>query len=296
MDAPRDHEKRDIEQYLLSQIDDEQVKTVQRIAVTKVLSRPHEIWDVHTDVARYWVITNPTNYYGQEQFPEYGMALTFHVGLSAMLAERSRKHLDEDDRPTSTAWRKHGQAVDAYNAANEAEDYQSVGIRCREALLATVPELSDLLQLLDGDRPQASNFKAWADLAVERIATGRLRSYAKTLTDKTWDLAVWLQHYGDATPWDAELVLDATGHMLGVLDMAGHRHTEGQPRRCPRCSSYRVSEVGDLTDDGGGWVSEWMCAACENKWERHVRRWDDEQSTWVESDDEREGDAVGGAS
>ncbi|MCU1589678.1 MAG: hypothetical protein JWP11_934 [Frankiales bacterium] len=286
MESPREHEKRDVEQYLLSQVDDATVKTTQRVSMTKVLGRPHEIWDVQTYKDRYWVITNPTNYYVQRDFPEYGTALTFHVGLSTMLAERSRKQLDEDDLPTSTAWRKHGQAVDAYNTANEAEDYQAVGIRCREALLATVPDLADLLELPESERPQRSNFKAWADIAVERIATGRLRAYAKTLTDKTWDLAVWLQHYSDATPWDAELVLDATGHLLGVLDMAEHRHREGQPRRCPQCSSYRVSDVGEVMDDGDAWESRWTCAACEFAWDHRVQRWDEESRSWSPSDAE----------
>lgn len=49
-------------------------------------------------------------------------------------------------------------------------------------------------------------------IASEHIASGRLSEYLKSAADRTWDLAVWLQHYADATPWDAELVLDATEH------------------------------------------------------------------------------------
>jgi hypothetical protein len=57
-----DHEKRSIEQYVLSQDRGADVTLVQRITTTKVLGREHEIWDVHTaGGVRYWVITNGTN-------------------------------------------------------------------------------------------------------------------------------------------------------------------------------------------------------------------------------------------
>jgi hypothetical protein len=54
-------------------------------------------------------------------------------------------------------------------------------------------------------------------LLAESLAEGRLRAYLKALSDKTWDLSVWLQHYADATPWDAELTVDATAHVLGAF-------------------------------------------------------------------------------
>jgi hypothetical protein len=40
----------------------------------------HDIWDVHCEHTRWWVITNPTNLYDQADFKSRDVALTFHIG------------------------------------------------------------------------------------------------------------------------------------------------------------------------------------------------------------------------
>jgi hypothetical protein len=112
--------------------------------------------------------------------------------------------------------------------------------------------------------PQRSNFKAWGDIFAERLATDRLRAYAKALVDKTWDLTVWLQHYSDATPWDAEIVIDATADLLGVFGMLLHRQEKGPPPRCPRCGSYAIDEdVQAVSEPEEGMTNATACRACD---------------------------------
>lgn len=41
----------------------------------------HDVWDVHCERSRWWVITNPTNLYDQEDFKSRDVTLTFHIGL-----------------------------------------------------------------------------------------------------------------------------------------------------------------------------------------------------------------------
>ena len=279
----REHQLRSIRGYVESQARDESVTHVERMITTKVLGRPHEVWDVRTDSDRYWVVTNPTNLYSQEDFPSADVALTFHLGIGLRIAERSRTERDEEpDGHLDVAWRKYEQAVDLFNQADEAEAYQSVGIHCREALIALGRRVAESVDL-DGEveRPKANNFKEWSTVAAREIATGRLRSYLSGIAHQTWDLAVWLQHEGEATPWDAELVLDATQHTIATFGMAFLRQRAGRPVRCPRCASYRVEmDHGIVSEEPHIQWQQRVCGACEHRWDHESIRFD-EQEGWV---------------
>lgn len=62
---------------------------------------------------------------------------------------------------------------------------------------------------------------------------------------------MWLQHEGNATPLDAEIVLDATGLLLALFAKLINRQEHGGgPQRCPVCDSYRVRY--DIEDDEAG--------------------------------------------
>ena len=79
------------------------------------------------------------NLYSQDDFPQAEQALIFHLGLGLFMAEWSRAELPEgDEEQVSGSWRRFKQALADLNDAGESEDYQAVGIKCRDALLATV--------------------------------------------------------------------------------------------------------------------------------------------------------------
>jgi hypothetical protein len=182
------------------------------------------------------------------------------------MAQRSRMDMEEERaQHVAGSWRRYQQAVDAMDSASEAADYQAIGIRCREALLALVHEHADADWIGElPDPPQRGNFKAWGNIFAERLARDELRAYAKALVDKTWGLAVWLQHYDDATPWDAEIVVDATADLLGVFGMLLHRQEKGSPARCPRCGSYGLDEdVQAVNEPTEGMVNATACRACD---------------------------------
>src|SRR5260370_42379235 len=57
-----------------------------------VLHTRHDVWDIHTNKDRWWVITGGTNLYSQEQFPNMDLALTFHVGLILRIPRTEEQH------------------------------------------------------------------------------------------------------------------------------------------------------------------------------------------------------------
>lgn len=271
-------EERYIRDYVNTQSRDERAELVQKIGSRRILGRVHNMYDVHCETTRWWVITEPTNLYLQEDFPEVEQAFIFHLGLGLFLAERSRAELpEEDEERVSGAWRRYRQALSDMDEAGESEDFQAVGIKCRDALLAVVRDHTDADWVGEVEEaPKISDFKGWGDVFAERLAEGRVRSYLKALVDKTWDLTVWLQHNTNATPHDAELVLDATGHLLSALGRLIRSRDDGEPARCPRCASYRLNQDLEVVDEPEAGVLEaTICGGCG---------WQSEQSftSWVE--------------
>src|SRR5690242_13237204 len=84
------HEEQMIVDYIASQVSDEAVEFMEKITSERVAGIKHDVWNVHTDKARYWIITNPTNWYSQDQFPHMDIAITFHVGLMMRVMDRSQ--------------------------------------------------------------------------------------------------------------------------------------------------------------------------------------------------------------
>ncbi len=86
-----EEEKEAVTDYYLSQSKDASVTFAQKVYAESVIGHTHNIWDLHASDGRWWIITNPTNLYSQEQFPNMDLALTFHMGLCLRIP-RSEKH------------------------------------------------------------------------------------------------------------------------------------------------------------------------------------------------------------
>jgi hypothetical protein len=73
---------------------------------------------------------------------------------------------------------------------------------------------------------------------------------------------VWLQHNSHATPDDADIVIEATGQVIGTFAKLIRRREYGEPERCPRCDSCRPRENIEVDEERMGfWESE-VCASC----------------------------------
>lgn len=163
-------------------------------------------------------------------------------------------------------WRRWSQAADALNDAEEAEEFQSVGLRCREALLSFVREGSPSTSVPESDPlPKLADFVAWSESIANEAAPGpgaeHLRSYLKKTAREAWDYVQWLTHYRNATRFDAEFAVRITEHVLlnyvGILV----RHDRESPARCQNCESYRLSSHWH-SDDDETYIEITVCNAC----------------------------------
>lgn len=244
-----EHEKRLIERYIENEASDETITHLEKIASQRVFGRKYDIWDVHTDVARWWVITQPINLYSYSQanFPSMDFALTFHIGLTARVMARSEPDISEEERDLSPgAWRRWSQAADALSEADEAEEFQAVGMRCRECLLTFSREIARNEMVPRGETaPKRGDFVHWSEYIANTIASGpsseQVRGYLKSTAQSTWELVNWLTHARSAARLDGQLAVDAASHLLTVFSVAYMRFTRGTPNHCPKCGSRELT-------------------------------------------------------
>jgi hypothetical protein len=242
-----DKERQRVLDYMSSQADDEPVQFAQKVYSERVYSTTYDIWDVHTTQGRWWVITNPTNLYSQSQFPNMDLALTFHVGLSLRIPRSDRGTVNDlQVEPLVACWRAMEDAKAELDRAQEVEDFQAIGVRCRESLLTLIHVAQDCIEVAQGtERPKRSDFLAWSKLLADTLLPGPSgkdrRGLLKSLSEAAWGFTNWLTHAREAVFNDAQAAFDTTEHAMSLLTSALIRHVRGVPDRCPACGSSRLS-------------------------------------------------------
>ena len=239
-------EKDEIRAYVEDQAH-ENVVHLEKAASELVGPVRHDIWDVHCPESRWWVVTNPTNLYDQTDFKSRNVVLTFHIGLMLRVEYAQEREVPvtpelADLLPGS--WRRWQQAFEAYESGDEAETFQSVGVRLRECLVSFIGETRNDGLVPEGETaPKASDFKGWTELLAIGLAAGQssasLRSYLKKMALETWDYVNWLTHAKNAVRVDAEIGLKAVEHLLGMFTAARLRLRHASTR-CGECGSYEV--------------------------------------------------------
>jgi hypothetical protein len=262
-----DDEVQKIAEYVEWQAKGETVEHAEKVSTEHVMGRKHDCWDVRTDKERYWVITSPTNLYLQTLMPSLDYTLSFHIGIAARMA--SSKPVDVsafEQIVMADAWRRWEQAGELLNKAEEAEDFQAVGMRCRECLIVMVRTISQPQMVPAGaEAPKHADVVHWCELIANHVAKGasakEVRAYLKGSSKRGWDLVNWLTHAQNATLADAMLAHDVTQHVMAIFGTAMFRHRQGIPDRCGGCGSYRVSLWADEPDvpmkpqcEACGWI------------------------------------------
>ena len=245
----------EIRRYVASQTKGERVTHLERMVVESVFDQNLEGWNVWTDKEQYWVVTNPTNLYSQKLFPSLDYTITFHVGLGARISSRQTKTASDAQRQRlAEAARKWEQAAEAFGTAAEVEEFQTVGLRCRECLVSLVKAIASPDMVPEGaERPKAADFIHWSELIANHVAKGAsseyVRAYLKHSAKTTWQLVAWLTHASSAVRYDARMALDATQGVLAGFATALFRFEGNAPDKCPRCTSYRLDTIYEPVAD-----------------------------------------------
>lgn len=237
-----EEEKAGVVEYYLSQSPGAEVTFLQKVYSEAIVGHRHDVWDVHASDGRWWVITNPTNLYSQAQFPNMDLAVTFHMGL-CLRVPRTQQQMksDRNIRPFGAIFTKLREASDALGQAQNVADYQAIGMRGREALLAFVGVIQDVAVWTTEAAPKRADFRAWSELICNVALAGasqkERRHLFKSLLTDAWVFANWLTHAQSATWHDAEAAQTTIEHVLGLATSLVLRHIRSVPEQCPNCGS-----------------------------------------------------------
>jgi hypothetical protein len=265
-------EEREIVEYFEaeSRKDKAKVQHLELVKTETVWGRTHKVWDVHATDGRWWVITDPTNLYSQALFPSLDYTLSFHIGLMARVVARQALQVTSRNAELfASAWRRWEQAAEAIDSAKEAEDFQAVGMKCRECLLAFARVTQKNISVpAKVEAPKRSDLIHWMELLADQIAGGthakEIRKHLKDGATGTWQLANWLTHTSNANRPNAEIVVAVTKNLLEAFTMALVSFESKNPGRCPKCSFYQLQSfyVPELERDLPYML---VCMACQ--WE-----------------------------
>lgn len=265
-----DEEVTEITDYVEWQAPDLKVTFCQKVYSESYLNHRHNVWDVHTTKDRWWVITNPTNLYSQEQFPNMDLALTFHVGLCLRMPRSEKPSIASGQiEPFAKSYEALSAAHDALGQAHQVADYQAVGVRCREALLAfTATAQISLPWEGDANPPKKSDFKAWIEHVCGVVLAGEVnkhrRQLFKTQADAAWTFVNWLTHATSSNWHDAEAGVAATDSAIALCTNAAMLYIRNVPNECPKCGDHRLTPLRaeNPAQPGDLWERP-FCAACE---------------------------------
>ena len=229
-----EHDVQKIIDYVEWQAKGEKVLHAEKVSVEAVFGRKHECWDVRTNKVRYWVITEPTNLYLQKLFPSLDYTLSFHIGVTARVMAQHEPGVNVLEEMTQQdAWRRWQQAGEVLDNADEFEDFQAVGMRCRECLIVMVRTLALPEMVPEGEASlKKADVVHWCEIIADHVARGssakEVRSYLKSTSKAGWELVNWLTHAQNATRADAILAHQMTEHILATFGTAVFSLSPGQ--------------------------------------------------------------------
>ena len=262
-----DGEIEEVGEYFEWQAPDLEVTFMQKVYSEAVLNTRHDVWDIHTNKDRWWVITGSMNLYSQEQFPNMDLALTFHIGLMLRIPRMAERQADDlRILPFGLVLEKIEEAGTAVTQAHNLAGYQAVGVRCREALLDLIGAAQDAATWTDTP-PQRANFRAWAEIICNDLLPGdtnkERRRALKGALESAWTFSNWLTHSKSASWIDADMAHSLTQHASGMAISLIVRELRGVPMECPNCGSPLLEpEQGENTAAPGVLWERPRCADC----------------------------------
>lgn len=228
-----------------------------------------KVWNVKTDVdGAWWVVEGdcvPMNLYPQEAY--YFSAdevYSFHMGLMERMYSKQENFEPGDfvraitlnDEMTPTLFRKLRNVVGQLDKSKEIEDFQSIGVQCREILI----ELGNTIYFEEmagtGEQPQSSNFKRKAELFVQFYLFGSdnsdYRNYIKKITEATWEYACKITHSKSATFYEASTCVTLTTSLVSVYENIRQKVYDPLSQYyCTNCKSKKLSIIDDESDETG---------------------------------------------
>jgi len=224
------------------------------------------VWNVKTEKGAWWVVEGegvPMNLYSQGSYYfSADEAYSFHMGLMARVMMREEHDPEHALRLVTLGHsrfigirRKLHVASETLSAAKEPEDFQAIGLSCREVLIALGGEL-----VLDSEIPQGTaipklaDFKNRARLTIDRLLRGsensELRAHARKICDAAWEFSSTITHSPNRTIHQAFICVSLVGAVLTLFEkLIEMVDIHSQDISCPLCKSRQLEYIDRQTTE-----------------------------------------------
>lgn len=218
------------------------------------------VWNVKTAKDAYWVVegenssmnlyTQNANYFSADE------AYSFHMGITQRLSQRHKdnfKHIiDEvplDIERIKSISRKLNLASDKLSIDLEPEEFQSIGLICRESLVDLSKELCKRNEELIKEKGfKASDFKnvssTFIDLYIAGSKNSDLRNYSRKIIEIAWNYCSTIVHSSNKNYPDVKIALLFTSMAVSLLENLFLKYIgfDDEPV-CNVCGSKKINIV-----------------------------------------------------
>lgn len=235
------------------------------------------VWNVKTSKEAFWVVegeTAPMNLYTQNgHYFSADEAYSFHIGITQRLSKRHQdnfKHIiDElplDIERIKSINRKLNLASEKLSVDLEPEEFQSIGLICRESLVDLSKELCKRNETLIKEKGfKSSDFKnvssEFIDLYISGSNNADLRNYSRKITEIAWSYCSSIVHSPNKTYPDVKIALLFTSMAVSLLENLFLKHIgfDSEPN-CIKCGSKKINIVEIEKDKFLA-----ICESCKNE-------------------------------
>jgi len=232
------------------------------------------VWNVKTKSESFWVVEgefSPMNLYTQDaHYLSADEAYSYHMGITQRLAKRGQnnfKHIiDEiplDIQQLKVINRKLNMASEKLSIDLEPEEFQSIGLICRESLIELSKELCKRNPDLTKEKGlKNADFKGVANEFINLYIPGKcnsdLRNYSRKLVDSAWSYNSTIVHSQNKTYPDAKIALLFTSCVVSLLENLFYKYLGfDNEHTCSQCGS---KQIDFLETEDGNFIAQ--CKTC----------------------------------
>lgn len=227
------------------------------------------VWNVKTDEnENWWVVEGdeiPMNLYTQDaHYFSTDEVYSFHMGLMNRMFVKQDEYMPEnfvkaislDGEIAPVLFRKLKNVATAIESATEIEDFQAIGVQCREILIELGNSIYQKEMAGDEEQPQESNFKKKAELFISFYLSGSenkdYRNYIKKITEATWDYTCKITHTQNSTYYEVSTCITLVTSLVSLYENIRQKVFDPLSQyMCNNCKSKKLMIINDEHDENG---------------------------------------------
>lgn len=238
------------------------------------------VWNVKTDIdGAWWVVEGdevPMNLYPQQAY-YFGTdeVYSFHMGLMTRMKAGQCEYRPEDYVAVASVeseiapqlLRRLKSIATLIDSAVEIEDFQTIGVQCREVLVELASHVYVPFMSQGEEQPKGADVKQKLELFVKFHYAGSgnkdYRSIYKKMVEGAWEFVCKLTHSTNATYYEVSSCVAMCISVVSVVENIRQKAYDPiAAHNCRVCKSKRLEIVGDEHDEETGYVSK-LTLECE---------------------------------